>query len=81
MIVHVDSDAAYLVSLQARSWIAGFYHLSAVSSKRNPVPLNGGALVECKILKHVIASAAEAEVASIFKMHRHSFTYTDYLQR
>ena len=28
MVLHVDSDAAYLVLPKARSRIAGFYHLS-----------------------------------------------------
>ena len=28
MVLHIDSDAVYLVMPQARSWIAGYYHLS-----------------------------------------------------
>ena len=63
MILHVDSDAAYLVAPKARSRIAGYYYLSNLDT---PPPLNGAIHVECKTLKHVVASAAEAEVAGIF---------------
>ena len=66
MILHVDSDVAYLVSPQARSRIAGFHYLSTFPAKYNPVPLNGGILVECKTLKYVVASAVEAEVTGFF---------------
>ena len=66
MILNVDSDAAYLVTPEARSRIAGFYHLSSNKSHLKPSPLNGGVHVECKTLRHVVASAAEAEVAGVF---------------
>ena len=66
MILNCDSDAAYLVVPQAKSRVAGFYHLSSEFAKNRPTPINGGVLVECKILRHVVASAAEAEVAGIF---------------
>ena len=66
MILNCDSDAAYLVVPQAKSRVAGFYHLSSEFAKNRPTPINGGVLVECKILRHVVASAAEAEVAGLF---------------
>ena len=66
MVLHVDSDAAYLVVSQARSRIAGFYHLSSFPKLNEEPPQNGGVLVECKTLRHVVASAAEAEVAGVF---------------
>ena len=66
MVLHVDSDAAYLIAPQAKSRVAGFYHLSTLPSKSKTPPMNGGVLVECKTLRHVVASAAEAEIAGIF---------------
>jgi hypothetical protein len=66
MILCVDSDAAYLVAPRANSRIAGFYYLSTDPHKNQPSPSNGGVLVECRTLRHVVASAAEAEVAGIF---------------
>ena len=66
MILCVDSDAAYLVAPRAKSRIAGFYFLSTDPRKNQPSPSNGGVLVECRTLRHVVASAAEAEVAGIF---------------
>ena len=63
MVFHVDSDAAYLIALQAKSRITG---LSTDSYKSKPPPLNGGVLVKGKILRHVVCPAAEAEVAGLF---------------
>ena len=69
MILHVDSDAAFLVQPGAKSRIAGSYILSS-----NPTSLlttitrqqNAPILVECKTLRHVVASAAEAETGALF---------------
>ena len=66
MILHVDSDAAYLVAPKARSRIAGYYHLSGHPNITKHPKRNGAILVECKTLRHVVSSSAEAEVAGIF---------------
>ena len=66
MVLHVDSDAAYLIAPKAKSRIAGYYHLSDHPNCTNQPSLNGAILVECKTLRHVVASAAEAEVAGVF---------------
>ena len=68
MCLHVDTDAAYLVAPKARSRVAGYYYLSDHPSKlTNSKPtLNAGVHVECKLLRHVVSSAAEAETAGIF---------------
>ena len=66
MELHIDSDAAYLVAPQAKSRIAGFYYCSNKSNDTNNIPLNGPVLVECKLLRHVVTSAAEAETAALF---------------
>ena len=67
MILHVDSDAAYLVAPKARRRIAGYFHLSDHPNIKKPPKLNGAILVECKILRHVVSSSAESEVAGIYQ--------------
>ena len=66
MVLHVESDAAYLVAPKARSRIAGYFHLSAHPNKTNNPTINATIQVECKTLRHVVSSSAEAEVAGIF---------------
>ena len=66
MDLHCDSDATYLIALQAKSSVASFYHLSSTPSKTKPTQLNSGMLVECKTLRHVVASTVEAEEAGLF---------------
>ena len=62
MILHVESDAAYLVAPNAKSRVAGYYYLSnAVGTLQNP-PIQ----VLCKLLRHDVALAAEAETAGTF---------------
>lgn len=62
MILAVESDAAYLVLPAAKSRIAGYFHMTNSDLKL----LNGAILVECQTLKHVVASAAEAETGGLF---------------
>ena len=66
MILNIDSDAAYLVLPQAKSRIAGYFYLSDHYTNASSPSINGPILVECKTLRHVVASAAEAEVSAIF---------------
>ena len=63
MKLHIDSDAAYLVAPKARSRVAGYFQLT----DHPPTKLHNGAiLVECKTLRHVVSSSAEAETGGIF---------------
>jgi len=66
MILHVDTDATYLVLPKARSMIAGYYYLAQYpTTDAIPKPtLNGTIHVECKTLKHV-ASAAKAKTGGL----------------
>ena len=64
MVLGIDSDAAYLVAPKARSRIAGYFQLT--SGFRSPKFINGPILIECKTLRHVVASSAEAETAGLF---------------
>ena len=66
MVLHIDSDAAYLVAPKARSRVAGYFHLSNHPSNKSKNTLNGAVHIECKILRHVVSSTAEAETAGIF---------------
>lgn len=65
MIFHVDSDAAHLVAPEAKSRIV-FYFKHAPDGIVLP-KLNNTIHLECKYLRHVVASAAEAEVGGLFQ--------------
>ena len=68
MILHTDTDAAYLVLPRARSRYAAYFYLSDKLrdySTGNP-KMNGAVLIECKGLKNVVSSTAEAETGGIF---------------
>ena len=62
MILSVDSDAAHLVAPRARSRAGGFLYLGNKAGNL----MNGSIAVIAKIIKNVVASAAEAEVAALF---------------
>ena len=66
MVLHVDSDAAYLVAPGAKSRIAGFYYFKNAPDGNVIKPLNNPIHVECKYLRHVVTSAAESEVGGLF---------------
>jgi hypothetical protein len=74
MVLHIDSDASYLSAPKARSRAAGYHYLSTRPQDPNkapeptdPAPPNNGAIhVMCNIMREVLASAAEAELAALF---------------
>jgi hypothetical protein len=74
MALHIHSDASYLSVANARSQCGGFFFLSnrlanptkVPSPDSPPPPLNGPILVNCTIMKNVLASAAEAELGALF---------------
>ena len=66
MILTVESDAAYLVLPKARSRAAGFFYLHNYPTSKPHPTLNGAILVECTTLRHVVSSAAEAEVGALY---------------
>ena len=51
---------------KARSRVAGYFYMGNKPTTRPHPSLNGAILVECKTLRHVVASAAEAETGGIF---------------
>ena len=60
MVLTIDSDAAYLVELepQAYSRVIGYFQLNITNKYSKFV--NGAILIECKTLRHVVASSVEA---------------------
>ena len=62
VILHIDSDAAHSVAPEAQSCAGGCQHLS----DRAGTPFNGPVLVLARVIKNVMVSAAEAELAALF---------------
>ena len=67
MILAVHSDASYLSKPKARSRAGGHFFLSHDCD--NP-PNNGAILNIAHIIKHVMSSATEAELAALYIMAR-----------
>jgi Reverse transcriptase (RNA-dependent DNA polymerase) len=74
MVLHVESDASYLSLPKATSRVGGYHYLSSKSSKPGVAPthdkpmppMNGAINVVCNILRVVVSSASEAEMAGLF---------------
>ena len=71
-ILHIDSDTSYLSEPRERSRTGGHYYLSSLPNNPEkypnlPPPENGPIHTEFRILKHVVASADEAEVGGLFQ--------------
>ena len=62
MILYVESDAAYLVNSCARSRCGGYQYLGS----KDATVFNAPVFVQAKVIKNVMASAAEAEVAALY---------------
>ena len=65
MQLTVDSDAAFLVLPKAHSRIAGYFRLLDKPSLTRHLH-NGAILIECKTIRHVVTSAAEAETHAVY---------------
>ena len=71
MILHIDSDTSYLSEPRAHSRTGRHHYLSSLPTDPKkipnlPPPENGPIHMECRILKHMVTSAAEAEVGGLF---------------
>eukprot|EP00957_Ditylum_brightwellii_P139697 10646431-Ditylum_brightwellii.AAC.1 len=63
MILTLNSDASYLSEKKARSRAAGHFYLS----NKDDEEFNNGAIITLStIIRHVIASASEAKLATLF---------------
>ena len=63
MIIEVHSDESYLSEKQARSRAGGHFYLT---NHNNEIFNNGAVLTISSIIKHIMASASEAELAAMF---------------
>ena len=68
MILHVESDASYLSETKARSRAGGYHYLGNLpgSANANATSSNGAVNILCQIMREVLSSAAEAELAALF---------------
>jgi len=66
MRLAVHSDASYLSAPNARSRAGGYFYLSEQDDTTKNPPINAPVHTECKIMKHVLSSATEAEIGAIF---------------
>jgi hypothetical protein len=74
MILWIESDALYLSETKARPRAASYHYLSnkppnpnQPPAPTNPSPpMNGAIIVPCKVMREVLSSAYEAELAALF---------------
>ena len=64
MILHQHSDTSHLSAPKARSRAGGYFFLS--NQTQTDTPMNGPIHCEARIMKHVLSSAPEAEIAALF---------------
>jgi hypothetical protein len=65
MILHIHSDDSYLSENEAKIRAGGFFYMGS-STKTDNKLTNGTILIISKVLKHVMSSAAEAEIGAVF---------------
>jgi hypothetical protein len=66
MILNVHSNASYLSAPNVQSCAGGYFFLSSTPRDGSPIQIYGAVHVTCTILKLVAASAAEAELGTLF---------------
>jgi hypothetical protein len=65
MILQIHSDASYLSENEAKSRVGGFFYMGN-TNKNDKKLTNGEILIVGKVFKHVMSSAAEAEIGAVF---------------
>jgi hypothetical protein len=65
MILYIHSDASYLSEGEAKSRAGGFFYMGSNAYTANKLT-NGEILIISTALKHVMSSAAEAEIGAVF---------------
>ena len=63
-VLHIHSDASYLIAPYEKSRISGYFFLSSNTTK--PTKQDASTHIECKTLRHVVTSSAECETAVVF---------------
>jgi hypothetical protein len=66
MIMNIHSDASYLSETKVHSRACGHFFIEWMPKNGEPVKMNGAFYVNATILKFVVASAAEAELGTLF---------------
>jgi hypothetical protein len=65
MILHIHSDVSHLSEKEAKSRAGGFFYMGS-STNTDKKLTNGIILIISKVLKHVMSSAAQAEIGAVF---------------
>jgi hypothetical protein len=65
MIIYIHSDASYISEREAKSRAGGLFYTGS-STNTDKKLTNGEILIMSKVLKHVMSSAAEAEIGAVF---------------
>jgi hypothetical protein len=65
MSLRIHSDTSYLSENEAKIRVGGFFYMGN-RNKHNKKLTNGAILIISKVLKHVMSSAAEAEIGAVF---------------
>jgi hypothetical protein len=65
MILSIHSDASYLSEREAKSRAGGFLYMGSNADTTNKLT-NGAILIISTVLKHIMPSAAEAEIGAVF---------------
>ncbi len=66
MILNIHLDASYLSKANAHSRACGHIFMGWKPDPKCPIKLNGALFTLCAILRFVVTSAAEAELAALF---------------
>jgi hypothetical protein len=65
MILYIHSDASYFSEIEANSRAGGFFYMGNSADTADKLT-NGAILIISTVLKHVMSSAAEAEIGAVF---------------
>jgi hypothetical protein len=65
MILNIHSDASYISEREAKSRAGGFFYMGSNADTANKLT-NGEILIINTVIKHVMSSAAEAEIGAFF---------------
>jgi hypothetical protein len=66
MVMNIHSEASYLLEVNAQSRTCGNFFMGWVPQDGEPIKFNGAFYVDSSILQFVVASAAKAELGTLF---------------
>eukprot|EP00957_Ditylum_brightwellii_P115505 8810328-Ditylum_brightwellii.AAC.2 len=73
MVLHIHSDASFMLVEEARGCTGGRLFLSKPYNAKpttQPVPINGPVHTVCKVIHNVMASVAEVEIGALYSNTR-----------